>query len=191
VPANRINTPSGSDVSIIDQGWAEFSYDATDSRWKLRSTYPTTATATNAVGTSGSSITNVGLYGWTTNNGMFVWKTNVITEGNVAYGGFAATNAISFTNGSRQKLLLTNSWIWLNTTNMTDYSGADEVDVELEIIPQHFYLATNRVVVLNSSWKRFSGAITNTIGSNKVAFVRIRRTGTTEASVRVSFEPEL
>jgi len=136
-------------------------------------------------------VTNLNLSGYATNSLVYIWKTNGIAEGNVAYGGFAATNAISFTNGSRQKLMLTNSWIWINTTNLSDYAGADEVDIELEIIPQHFYIATNRTIVLNSSWRRFSGALTNTLGSNKVGFLRLRRTTGTESGVRASWEPEL
>lgn len=54
VPANRINTPSGADISIPDQGWAQFIYDGTDARWKMLNAFSgtnllVTTTTTNAI----------------------------------------------------------------------------------------------------------------------------------------------
>ena len=54
VPANRINTPTAADVSIPDQGWAQFFYDGTDARWKLINAFAgtnllVTTTTTNAI----------------------------------------------------------------------------------------------------------------------------------------------
>lgn len=140
--------------------------------------------------TDGANFTNVTTYGWT-NRGNVTITTNGITEGNIAYGGFTATNSISFTNGSRQVLQFTNNWIWIQATNLDAMAGGDMRDIELEFQPQHFYIATNRVIVINSAFKRFSGAITNTLGSNKIGILRLRRRANTEASVGVSWEPEL
>lgn len=39
VPANRIATPSGTNTTIANQGWAQFIYDGTDQRWRLINAY--------------------------------------------------------------------------------------------------------------------------------------------------------
>lgn len=98
VPANRINTPLGTDISIADQGWVFFKYDLTDSRWKVIGTFPLQATATNALTTlmtNGVLVTGA----WTNLNilygtGMVFRATN--TAGNVDLH-LGATNLLGYT----------------------------------------------------------------------------------------------
>lgn len=85
VPANRINTPTGGDISIPDQGWAQFLYDATDARWKLINTF----SGTNLVATA--TTTNA-IYAVSTNSALV---SGAATNLNLIYGAgieFRATN---------------------------------------------------------------------------------------------------
>lgn len=49
VPANRVETVSGTDVTLAANGWAVLQYSSADARWHVAQTYPSTSVATNAV----------------------------------------------------------------------------------------------------------------------------------------------
>ena len=63
VAANRINTQTGTDVAIPDQGFVNLTYDGTDARWKLSGSFPTTVAITNL-----SIGTNLAPFGFVTTN---------------------------------------------------------------------------------------------------------------------------
>lgn len=67
-PANRFETYSGVDVSLPNQGWAIIKYEPNAARWVVANVYPTTATATNAMGFLDGNGTNAHFYPSTTNN---------------------------------------------------------------------------------------------------------------------------
>lgn len=138
-----------------------------------------------------SAMTNVSINGLT-NFGFIEYATNGLAEGALggAIGAYISTNYISFTNGPVQWLQLTNNTVYINTTNRD--AGTGHRYIELNLVPTHFNQAINRSIILNSSMRRFSGAITNACVSNKVMVVRLKRTGGgTEADVWASVEPEL
>jgi len=159
----------------------------TGSGWAIHLDVP--AAGTGGGGGSGSGATNYALNNWT-NYGQVSWRSNAVVEGEGgAYGGYVATNVVSFTNGPIQWLTMTNNVLWLWTTNR---DAGEQRNVELWISPTHHWIATNRVVILNSGWRRFSGAQTNALGSNKLGIVRLRLLANGgESAVGASWEPEL
>lgn len=85
VPANRINTPTSTDLVLQNQGWLSMLYDGTDSRWKITGTFPTTITATNLSLASGSLATNTASFTITTNDFVInSYYTNVAQRSHVS-----------------------------------------------------------------------------------------------------------
>lgn len=67
VPANRIVTFSGSDVTLPHKAFASIIYDLAEGRWNIDWLYPATALATNAVVLSDGVATNLTVYQFPTN----------------------------------------------------------------------------------------------------------------------------
>jgi hypothetical protein len=117
----RITTPTSTNVTLNNSGWAEFLYDATASRWQLVNVFNTAtpaASATNALAslsTNGVQVTAA----WTNANiiygpGIDARVTNV--SGNVAielraksYRLFTLTNNVTVTNTTSPTSLITNA----------------------------------------------------------------------------------
>lgn len=122
VPANRINTASGSDVTIVDQGWAHLIYDGTDSRWKINATYPLAASDVTSYNTplvisgSGSGSTNYTLQA--VSREMILGSSNVnIVAAMQTLAGSIQNWTLSVTNDSTSDWGLsfssvTNRWFW-------------------------------------------------------------------------------
>lgn len=174
VSANRINTPTGGDIGVQDQGWAELKYDSTDAKWKLVSTYPVTASATNAIAFSDGSATNLNVYQTAskvalTANALPTNGTNTFsvtgTNGTVVAG--VSSNSTSFvrpltgrtenpwqvetTNGAATTFVRTNHTLVASNLVMTPASlagvpGQTEVGVAYRLFSQ-----TNSVTVTNTT----------------------------------------
>jgi hypothetical protein len=125
VPANRLNTPTATDVTIPDQGWAQFFYDGTDARWKLINAYSGTnlvATSTNlAVSTNGTLVGNGAINFTTGITGYLSGATLNLGVSAAGGGGSLVTNANQFgadtTLTIKDGALLTNVFVYGNNTN--------------------------------------------------------------------------
>jgi hypothetical protein len=113
VPANRINTPSGSDVALANQGWASFIYDATDARWKLINVYQPTvnsvAVSTNAVSMLTAS-TNINF-----GNGLTGY-----VSGATAHIGVSVAGSVSGGSGN-------GAWVYTGETTLTESAATSFV----------------------------------------------------------------
>jgi hypothetical protein len=123
VPANRINTPAGTDTAIADQGWADLFYDSTDARWKVIGTFPIIATSTNfavytnnvSVGSGAAvAVTNSASVTW---SGAMVGGVPTLTANSV---GSVASNAVT---ASRAALFNANK-------DLTNSPGVTDTELE-------------------------------------------------------------
>ncbi len=119
VPANRINTPLGIDVSIDDQAWARLTYDSTDSRWKLNGTFPTDSGSTVTISGAGTGLTNYTLQA--THRKMYLGSSNVnivavmqTLAGSTRFWSTAITNDSANVWGLGFSSV-TNRWFWQGT----------------------------------------------------------------------------
>lgn len=133
IAANRINTQAGADVAIADQGWAELVYDGTDARWKLVTTYPVTATATNAVSSLSGSATNLNVYQTVSSPALMV---NPLTG--------SASNIMEWrtTNGAVSGYIATNGAVVATNLSVTPFA----IPVG---VPFRLFTITNDVVITN------------------------------------------
>lgn len=168
VPANRINTPTATDITIPDQGWAQFFYDGTDARWKLINAYSGTnlvATSTNlAVSTNGTLVGNGAINFTTGITGYLSGAT--LNLGVSAAGGGAGlvTNANQFgadtTLTIKDGALLTNVVAYGNNTNALRISSG----VITSSLP---------AIDISQTWSNsgvtFTGVRVNAVNSNSAA----------------------
>jgi trimeric autotransporter adhesin len=142
VPANRLNTPTATDVTIPDQGWAQFFYDGTDARWKLINAYSGTnlvATSTNlAVSTNGTLVGNGAINFTTGITGYLSGATLNLGVSAAGGGGSLVTNANQFgadtTLTIKDGALLTNVFVYGNNTNALRISSAAS-NIAVYVVP--------------------------------------------------------
>lgn len=142
--------------------------------------YTVNSTASGGGG-SVTNLTNSTFYGFT-NVSQIVWFTNALSE-------LDSNIFICPSNGPIQWLEFTNGWLFMNATNLEFEWSGNHVNMEVWLKPKQF--AVDRTIVLNPNWHMFSGARTNLIFSNKLAILRLRKTGTNETDIMASWEPEL
>ncbi len=124
VPANRLSTLSGADVTIEYPGWAKLHYDTSVARWRVKALWPVTATATNLPANFASLlVTN------TVSASNFVIAINTLL---VATNSTANSNLTINWDQGTQDIYATNN---LSLTNQTGLATGTNKNTTLFITP--------------------------------------------------------
>lgn len=207
VAANRINTPLGTDVSIADQSWAFLTYDGTDSRWKLVSTFPIQASATNAVG---SVFTNGVVVSGAATNVNFISTDDSVrstnTSGNVDVSIRSQLNGeVSVTNATRIGLVYDRSGATNRLRSLSAGAGVTLTNEGTNVViagmgytitggnaatsspgdATSYYWGSDLGLGLNTTWDQATIDIPKA-GTLKRVFVKIRVAGTLGSGEAVS-----
>ncbi len=144
VPANRIENWDGNDVTLQNQGTLTIFYDASDSRWKVRTQFPTVASATSLAAASGSLATNTARYASITNpisSGLFYTNTTgqrVVLKVAWTLSGSAVSGfpSLCMTNVSTGE--------FYNPTNSFILAAVSSGRSDFHLSPGDYFIATNK-----------------------------------------------
>ncbi len=144
VAANRIENWDGNDVTLQNQGTLAVFYDVSDSRWKVRTQFPTVASATTLNAASGSLATNTAPYSvisnpvssglfWTNTTGQRVVLKIVWTLSGSAITGFPSLCMTNVSSGE-----------FYNPTNSFILTAISSGRSDFHLSPGDYFIATNK-----------------------------------------------